>query len=720
MLTTPLGVLSFQDHPDNLTGKSLAMKSPICGVLLFAILLTFSLDGYSQVYAVDPTFQVGTGFGDGMSGYGVSSIAVQPDDKILVAGNFFSYDDEPARFLVRLNEDGTLDNTFTLQGNGFDGPATLLQLQSDGKIVVAGRFTKYNDVTRKGILRLNTDGTLDNTFDAGEEFKPLPFMDGVISSLLIQPDGKILVGTSYTGDGQSPVFYVKRLLPAGELDPSFTTANFKSNNSGRDIFALAVQPDNKILVGGFFDIVNNVAKSGTCRLNSDGTLDSAFPEDPQQYPTRVFALDGDGNIYRGTPLGLTKITSSGANDESFQASDDFIGIVALAIQDDKLIVAKLSGLIRLKLNGEPDDAPFSFLTDNVIFTIGLQSDNRILFGGSFENINNDTPSKRIARLGLFDGQYVIFNSIPKKTFGDEPFDIHAESSESLPVTFSSDNTSVATVDGNTVTIVGAGIANIKATAVGNEEFATAFTTRKLTVEKAANEITFEEITAKSIADGSFDAEATSTSELPVKFTSTSDKVSILNNTVTFLKPGPVTITAEQTGNDNYEAAEPKEQTFCINPEKPIISVTLNGATSAVLTSSNDAGNQWMNGNESIDGATGKSFEATESGNYFVITMIEDCASPLSEGQVVTVTGLEDLITPGLKILQNPVRTHVAIEVSGTTDEEVMVEIVDMLGRSVTSKLVRTNQPSTIDIAHTSNGIYIVRSFTQRVRILKSN
>jgi uncharacterized delta-60 repeat protein len=109
--------------------------------------------------SIDTTFTIGTG----LNAF-ASCVAIQSDDKILVGGNFTSFNGNASIRLVRLNSNGTYDNTFNV-GTGFgtavDAYVQTIVIQSDGKIVVSGAFTTYNGTTVNRILRLNTDGSID-------------------------------------------------------------------------------------------------------------------------------------------------------------------------------------------------------------------------------------------------------------------------------------------------------------------------------------------------------------------------------------------------------------------------------------------------------------------------------------------------------------------------------------------------------------------------------
>jgi uncharacterized delta-60 repeat protein len=137
---------------------------------------------------LDNTFTTGTGFNSA-----VNSVDVQPDGKILVGGGFSSFNGtSTVNRIARLNADGTLDNTFTT-GTGFNTTVNSVDVQPDGKILVGGDFTSFNGTsTVNQIARLNADGTLDNTFTTGTGF------NSAVNSVDVQPDGKILVGGGFS------------------------------------------------------------------------------------------------------------------------------------------------------------------------------------------------------------------------------------------------------------------------------------------------------------------------------------------------------------------------------------------------------------------------------------------------------------------------------------------------------------------------------------------
>jgi uncharacterized delta-60 repeat protein len=297
----------------------------------------------------------------------VEVITVQSDDKILVGGGFVAFDNTPLNFIARLNSDGTPDENFkNNNGLGPNGPVLAIETQSDGKIIIGGLFTRFNGVVLNRIARLNSDGTPDNDFNinAGTAF------DNAVGAIAIQSDGKILVGGSFSNfDGQNSR-RMARLNSDGTLDTSFSVGTGFNTVSGRPLRSLKIQENGKIVVAGSFSSFNAISVNYIARLNSDGSLDTSFKDN----------------------------TGSGFN---------FYG-ESLAIQSDgKILVGGLfssfngvtvSGIVRLNSNGTLDTE----FTNNVgsgtqklgntssggVYSLVVQLDEKIIGGGSFEKFND--------------------------------------------------------------------------------------------------------------------------------------------------------------------------------------------------------------------------------------------------------------------------------------------------------------------------------------------
>jgi uncharacterized delta-60 repeat protein len=269
---------------------------------------------------IDDDFNPGTGFNNT-----VTIIALQSDGKILVGGSFSLFNGIARNNIARLNSDGSLDTGFN-PGAGFNNWVTSVAIQSDGKILVGGGFYYFDGTIRQYIARLNSDGSLDTGFNPGTVLKSL------VTSIAIQGDGKIIVGehTSgyYTGIGNS----ITRFNSDGSLDTGFNTGTGFNNI----VFSIMIQRNGKILVGGVFTFFNGTARNCIARLNSDGSLDTAFnPGIGFNDNIESIAIQGDGKILVGGS-NFARLNSHGSFDTGFNnpASGFYLGVKSIVVQDD--------------------------------------------------------------------------------------------------------------------------------------------------------------------------------------------------------------------------------------------------------------------------------------------------------------------------------------------------------------------------------------------------
>jgi uncharacterized delta-60 repeat protein len=210
------------------------------------------------------------------------SIAIQPDGKIVVAGN-----SDTQFAIARYNTDGGLDNTFSGDGKllvslGFADACTSVALQSDGKIVAAGySYIDDNyDSSEFAIARFNPDGTPDNTFNGtGKQLTTFGDYTDFASSLAIQKDGKIVVaGRSYLNNSDN--FSLARYNIDGSPDTTFSHDGRQNNTFGLDDYfaeSLAIQNDGKIVVAGFSETPSgNSSAFAVARYETNGDLDNTF------------------------------------------------------------------------------------------------------------------------------------------------------------------------------------------------------------------------------------------------------------------------------------------------------------------------------------------------------------------------------------------------------------------------------------------------------------
>src|SRR5581483_4258477 len=234
----------------------------------------FIVARYNHDGSLDTSFD-----GDGIAitdvGAGTSNeanaLAIQPDGKIVVAGNS-STDDIT---VVRYNPDGSLDTSFGSGGFATDpsaGGATGIALEPSGEILVSSS-------SQFSVLAFTAAGKLDTTFGtAGATSVDFFSNGGSANALTVQADGKIVVAGVANTDTPQTRFALARLNPNGSLDPSFGSggkalAHFST--SGADgANAVAIQPDGKIVAGGFGAGVKSDA--AIARFNADGSLDTTF------------------------------------------------------------------------------------------------------------------------------------------------------------------------------------------------------------------------------------------------------------------------------------------------------------------------------------------------------------------------------------------------------------------------------------------------------------
>jgi len=385
-------------------------------VIFPTVLLLVTLFGTSAIYAVsgdvDLTFDAGAIANSHSSFITVSAVVAQPDGKILIGGTFTSVGGSLHDSIARLNSDGSVDSSFTtpvMTSSSF-GSVTSLALQADGKILVGGHFLIGTDV--KNTVRLNSNGTLDGTFNTTETGGPF------VSVLVIQPDGKILVGGQIGNyDGISGRGIV-RLNSNGTLD----TALGLNSNLQNTVSTIALQSDGKIIVGGnVFVIGSSPQQNNIARLNANGTLDGTFAiGSGADNNVQGVAVQSDGKILVGgsfanfngtTKNQIVRTDPDGTFDPSFTASiTGSSGVWTIKLQpDNKILLGGYIGFINgvsrrgiARLNSDGSLGSFyptsgSGGANDLVRAVDLQPDGKVLIGGDFTLVGSDSRL-RIARL----------------------------------------------------------------------------------------------------------------------------------------------------------------------------------------------------------------------------------------------------------------------------------------------------------------------------------
>ena len=286
----------------------------------------------------------------------IHSVAVQRDGKVLVGGMFSGINGAPRFRLARLNADGTLDTNFvaTVTSSGSFITVNHLAPQTNSQVVIAGWFETVNGVPRTNIARLNSNGTLDSDFVAGIDTPP--------NALALRVDGRVLIGGAFSSVNGQTRDHIACLNTNGSLD-----TNFLANVDG-NVDTFATQPDGKVLIGGGFTTVNGQSRHRVARLNPDGSL--------------------DGNFQNGM---------TGADDYVACVAYDPSGKILIGGQFASVNSVARPNVARLNTNGSLD-TNFLANVDSFIELILVQPDSRVIIEGSFINTVDGRSRNRIARL----------------------------------------------------------------------------------------------------------------------------------------------------------------------------------------------------------------------------------------------------------------------------------------------------------------------------------
>ncbi len=351
----------------------------------------------------------------------VEALVLQPDGKLLVGGEFTSIGGQTCNQLARVNADGSVDPGFAYPNTQTAYIDTVV-LQADGKVLVGGNTG--NTIVNQGLLeRLDTDGSVASSVVIG----PAGSIGGVVMALALQPDGKAVAGGSFSSfDGQTRS-NLARLNVGGAVDTTLL-----DQAPGNQINAVAVQPDDTLLVGGYFTTIGGVTRNRLARLDSAGVVDSSFP-DPQinaavdaitVQSDRKLLIGGAFTLIAGNKVAyIARLNANGSIDTSFQYAGADKNVDAIALQADgkKLVIGGDFTTIQLQprghlarlnaIDGSLDTGFADVKADNTIDAVALQPDGKVLIGGSFTMIANQ-PRHGLARLnsdGTLDTNFPDLN-----------------------------------------------------------------------------------------------------------------------------------------------------------------------------------------------------------------------------------------------------------------------------------------------------------------------
>ena len=271
----------------------------------------------------------------------IKTIKIDENDKILVAGTFVTYNGQPIKKLIRLNTDGSIDNTFNI-GNGFESSLSYLginslEVQNDNKIVLGGEITEYNATMIPKVVRLNSDGSIDNTFNFSETN-----FDKELNIIKLQSNGSLVVTgrENTTGNGY---ISVARLNSNGQNDNSL---NISNGFFGYECHSLQIQPDGKfIFLGDFYNYgsttVNRIVRITNPVLSTeDFALDNIeiYPNPSKNIINLKSITDYNYEIYDISGKTLIKERNNNNNKINIESLKN--GIYFLRIFKDKQVIIK--------------------------------------------------------------------------------------------------------------------------------------------------------------------------------------------------------------------------------------------------------------------------------------------------------------------------------------------------------------------------------------------
>lgn len=295
-------------QPDS---KILIVYDEIVGDSFRSKIARLNIDG-----SLDNTFNAEIGINT------IYSIAVQQDGKILVGGYGGL---SSINCFFRLNADGSFDNTFS-RGAIISNRCNLIFLQPDGKILVIDQITDNTWYGKQKLTRLNEDGSLDNTF--------VPYAFGAIggnniniAALALLPDGRILAGGSYFGNTSSDKNILLRISANGSSSANIT---YSGHHTIKDIIVLS---DGNILLAAGLVAGSN---SGLWKVKTDGTWDSTFNADYKAGISDI-ELQSDDKVIVAGASGLVRYNSDGSIDNTFEKAVVTVLKIKLQ-KDNKILV----------------------------------------------------------------------------------------------------------------------------------------------------------------------------------------------------------------------------------------------------------------------------------------------------------------------------------------------------------------------------------------------
>jgi uncharacterized delta-60 repeat protein len=651
---------------------------------------SFNNTNVSRIARLHEDGRVDTDFNPGGAGADdlIQSMSVLSNGQILINGLFTAYNGKTVGHIARLNANGILDESFNAGGSGANDYISSMAVLRNGKIVVTGDFTKYNDENRQQIAVLNPNGNLDTDFNPG-----MSILGGRLYSVIAQDD-KIIIGGEFTSYNNIPKNHIARINPDGSLDATFNASTTNGSGPNGRIYRMLVQPDGKILLIGGFTTYNGFARNGIARIHADGSLDESFH--PMAGPNDflyAMALQPDGKIliiggftqYNNTSrIKIARLNSNGSLDESFN----------------------------------PENS-----TNYNITTLVVQEDGYIIIGGEFTSYNG-TGRNRLARIQ--GDQHTITLQAPASTqycLGSQLTVAYTKTGFyrlanqfSVQLSDATGSFANATTIGTASTTEGGNInATIPATTAPGSGYRIRVVSSQPAVVSASNaaDITIgvpssittqpqpQTLCAGSAA--SFNVVALG-SGLTYQWQKDGAAISGAN-TASYTIPSSA---ASNAGNYRVVVAgacgtaTSQAVALTVNAMPGIPVITASGNT---LSSSANSGNQWYFNGNAIASATNATYQVTASGTYTVQVSQNGCNSTSTPYQfVATAISGPGLWNGEVSIYPNPVVNQLNLRNVG--GRKLSIQLIDIYGKTV--RQWNTAQTTTaLDVTGLASGVYQV-------------
>jgi uncharacterized delta-60 repeat protein len=378
-----------------------------------ANLLRFNSQG-----ALDTTFNLATG-----TDQNIFAITAHADGSIVLAGNFTQYQKQRVQIpFIRITANGTLDASFQPQRSGIiTYNISAIQVLADGKILVAGWGINPNQVGLSTIMRLNKDGSADQSFK-------LNVCDEYINGIKPGPDSSIIVHGSFRNWNNAAVTGIIRLKSTGEMDPGFVLQGtaLQSIYGSATVSKIIVLPDTGLLVAGNFDYYNNIRVNKIVKLHKDGSQDAGFNLDPNVHASWIdnielltdgaIVVSGSASINSNNKW-LVKVKADGSlftsnafvGPDQYPATFGVKGLFSLA-QGEFIAVGSFTGKVsgtnigvfnKFNATAQPYlDHLLPFSKKGRVIETAVDSAHRIIVVGNFNQYGEQVSDQRnyIARL----------------------------------------------------------------------------------------------------------------------------------------------------------------------------------------------------------------------------------------------------------------------------------------------------------------------------------